>query len=42
MDPHQKDEYVEVREIGEYARVYAAAARHFLAGSGTRPEGAAA
>ena len=29
---HQKDEYVEVREIGEYARVYAAAARHFLTG----------
>lgn len=27
---HQKDEYVEVAEIGEYARVYAAAARHFL------------
>ncbi|MEU7580953.1 M20 family metallopeptidase [Streptomyces sp. NPDC041068] len=27
---HQKDEYVEVREIGEYARVYAAAARAFL------------
>ncbi|MCM2580025.1 M20 family metallopeptidase [Streptomyces meridianus] len=31
---HQKDEYVEVREIGEYARVYAAAARHFLTGGG--------
>lgn len=27
---HQKDEYVDVAEIGEYARVYAAAARHFL------------
>ncbi|WP_052866584.1 M20 family metallopeptidase [Streptomyces niger] len=27
---HQKDEYVEVREIGEYTRVYAEAARHFL------------
>ncbi|SCK58947.1 M20 family metallopeptidase [Streptomyces sp. WMMB 322] len=27
---HQKDEYVEVAEIGEYARVYASAARHFL------------
>jgi acetylornithine deacetylase/succinyl-diaminopimelate desuccinylase-like protein len=27
---HQKDEYVEVREIGEYARMYAEAARHFL------------
>ncbi|MFG3259551.1 M20 family metallopeptidase [Streptomyces sp. NPDC048172] len=27
---HQKDEFVEVREIGEYARVYAEAARHFL------------
>ncbi|WP_221765803.1 M20 family metallopeptidase [Streptomyces sp. WAC 06783] len=39
---HQKDEYVEVREIGEYARVYAAAARHFLTGSGACPEGAAA
>ncbi|WP_181768113.1 M20 family metallopeptidase [Streptomyces albidus (ex Kaewkla and Franco 2022)] len=31
---HQKDEYVEVKEIGEYARVYAAAARHFLTGGG--------
>ncbi|WP_372347138.1 M20 family metallopeptidase [Streptomyces sp. KL116D] len=29
---HQKDEFVEVREIGEYARVYAAAARAFLTG----------
>jgi succinyl-diaminopimelate desuccinylase len=27
---HQSDEYVEVAEIGQYARVYAAAARHFL------------
>lgn len=27
---HQKDEYVEVREIAEYAHVYAAAARHYL------------
>ncbi|MFH8409906.1 M20 family metallopeptidase [Streptomyces sp. NPDC018019] len=36
---HQKDEYVEVREIGEYARVYAAAARHFLTGGGTHPVG---
>ncbi|MGW8380887.1 M20 family metallopeptidase [Streptomyces sp. ODS28] len=27
---HQKDEYVEVREITEYVRVYAAAAREFL------------
>ena len=27
---HQKDEYVEVHEIAEYAHVYAAAARHFL------------
>ncbi|MEU2794165.1 ArgE/DapE family deacylase [Streptomyces sp. NPDC007100] len=35
---HQKDEYVEVREIAEYARAYAAAARHFLNG-GARPEG---
>ena len=33
---HQKDEYVEVAEIGEYARVYAAAARHFLTGGGAR------
>ena len=33
---HQKDEYVEVHEIGEYARVYAAAARHFLTGGGER------
>ncbi|UNT00137.1 M20 family metallopeptidase [Streptomyces tubbatahanensis] len=31
---HQKDEYVQVREIGEYARVYAAAARRFLTGGG--------
>ncbi|WP_079131700.1 M20 family metallopeptidase [Streptomyces nanshensis] len=32
---HQKDEFVEVAEIGEYARVYAAAARRFLtAGAG--------
>ncbi|MGY1439233.1 M20 family metallopeptidase [Streptomyces reniochalinae] len=31
---HQKDEYVQVREIGEYARVYAAAAWHFLTGGG--------
>ncbi|MER7396224.1 M20 family metallopeptidase [Streptomyces sp. NPDC000151] len=30
---HQKDEYVEVREIGEYTRVYAEAARHFLSGA---------
>ncbi|UFQ14297.1 MULTISPECIES: M20 family metallopeptidase [Streptomyces] len=29
---HQKDEYVEVREIGEYTRVYAAAAHAFLNG----------
>ncbi|WP_037577726.1 M20 family metallopeptidase [Phaeacidiphilus oryzae] len=27
---HQKDEYVEVREIGEYVRAYAAAARAYL------------
>ena len=33
---HQKDEYVEVSEIGEYARVYATAARHFLTGGGAR------
>ncbi|MGH3313213.1 MAG: M20 family metallopeptidase [Streptomyces sp.] len=33
---HQKDEYVEVAEIGEYARVYAAAARYFLTGEGSR------
>jgi succinyl-diaminopimelate desuccinylase len=33
---HQKDEYVEVAEIGEYARVYAQAARHFLTGGGSR------
>ncbi|HEV7625985.1 MAG TPA: ArgE/DapE family deacylase [Streptomyces sp.] len=33
---HQKDEYVEVAEIGEYARVYAAAARHFLTGGAAR------
>lgn len=32
---HQKDEFVEVREIGEYARVYAAAAHHFLTSGGT-------
>ncbi|WP_314173710.1 M20 family metallopeptidase [Streptomyces winkii] len=39
---HQKDEYVEVAQIGEYARVYAAAARHFLsAGATTDAEGAA-
>ncbi|MEV5593738.1 ArgE/DapE family deacylase [Streptomyces sp. NPDC052496] len=31
---HQQDEYVEVREIAEYARVYAVAARHFLSGAG--------
>ncbi|QEU95993.1 M20 family metallopeptidase [Streptomyces kanamyceticus] len=31
---HQKDEYVEVREIAEYTRVYAAAARAFLTGAG--------
>jgi succinyl-diaminopimelate desuccinylase len=31
---HQKDEYVEVREIAEYTYVYAEAARHFLAGGG--------
>ncbi|MFG2524866.1 M20 family metallopeptidase [Streptomyces sp. NPDC048527] len=29
---HQADEYVEVREIAEYTRVYAAAARAFLTG----------
>lgn len=29
---HQKDEYVEVHEIGEYTRVYAHAARAFLTG----------
>ncbi|TGB10079.1 M20 family metallopeptidase [Streptomyces sp. MZ04] len=29
---HQKDEFVEVREIAEYTRVYAAAARAFLTG----------
>lgn len=34
---HQKDEYVEVREIGEYARVYAAAAHHFLTSAAARP-----
>ena len=33
---HQKDEYVEVSEIGEYARVYAIAARHFLTGGAAR------
>lgn len=32
---HQKDEFVEVREIGEYAQVYAAAAHHFLTSGGT-------
>ncbi|NGO72867.1 M20 family metallopeptidase [Streptomyces boncukensis] len=33
---HQRDEFVEVREIGEYARVYAAAAHRFLtAGAGS-------
>ncbi|MEV8318663.1 M20 family metallopeptidase [Streptomyces sp. NPDC059900] len=31
---HQKDEFVEVREIVEYTRVYAAAARAFLTGAG--------
>ncbi|MEU6002999.1 M20 family metallopeptidase [Streptomyces sp. NPDC047197] len=30
---HQKDEFVEVREIVEYTRVYAAAARSFLDGA---------
>ncbi|MGW7077989.1 M20 family metallopeptidase [Streptomyces sp. NPDC054866] len=30
---HQKDEFVEVREIVEYTRVYAAAARSFLNGA---------
>ncbi|NLU73318.1 M20 family metallopeptidase [Streptomyces sp. HNM0575] len=43
---HQKDEYVEVAEIGQYARVYAAAARHFLtagaAGDGIAGAGARA
>lgn len=34
---HQKDEYVEVREIGEYARVYAAAAHHFLTSAAAHP-----
>ncbi|MFD7665581.1 M20 family metallopeptidase [Streptomyces sp. NPDC059788] len=34
---HQKDEYVAVREIAEYARVYAVAARHFLDGGDTGP-----
>ncbi|GAA2093734.1 M20 family metallopeptidase [Streptomyces albiaxialis] len=41
---HQKDEFVEVREIGEYARVYAEAARRFLTGGGgsaNRPAGGA-
>lgn len=38
---HQKDEYVEVREIGEYARVYAVAAHRFLTG-GVPAKGAAA
>ncbi|OEU94513.1 acetylornithine deacetylase [Streptomyces abyssalis] len=38
---HQKDEYVEVAEIGEYARVYAAAARHFLTAGPRESEGAA-
>jgi succinyl-diaminopimelate desuccinylase len=33
---HQKDEYVEVREIAEYTRVYAEAARHFLTGGDGR------
>ncbi|MFC4494753.1 M20 family metallopeptidase [Streptomyces ovatisporus] len=33
---HQKDEYVEVAEIGAYARVYANAARHFLTGGAAR------
>jgi succinyl-diaminopimelate desuccinylase len=33
---HQKDEYVEVHEIAEYAHVYAAAARHFLTSGATR------
>lgn len=32
---HQKDEYVEVAEIGEYARVYAAAAWRFLTAGAT-------
>ncbi|MEU7317303.1 M20 family metallopeptidase [Streptomyces sp. NPDC007083] len=40
---HQKDEFVEVREIGEYARVYAEAAHHFLTHRTTpAPEGGAA
>ncbi|OEV27639.1 acetylornithine deacetylase [Streptomyces nanshensis] len=38
---HQKDEYVEVAEIGEYARVYAAAALHFLTAAPRESEGAA-
>lgn len=29
---HQADEFVEIAELGQYARVYAAAAREFLAG----------
>lgn len=36
---HQKDEFVEVREIGEYAHVYAAAARHFLTRGGLTRDG---
>ncbi|MFE9330083.1 M20 family metallopeptidase [Streptomyces sp. NPDC006925] len=40
---HRKDEFVEVREIGEYARVYAAAAHHFLTRpTAPAPEGGAA
>ncbi|MEU4998569.1 M20 family metallopeptidase [Streptomyces sp. NPDC021622] len=31
---HQKDEFVQVREIAEYTRVYAAAAHAFLTGGG--------
>ncbi|NSC24909.1 M20 family metallopeptidase [Streptomyces albus subsp. chlorinus] len=38
---HQVDEFVAVREIGEYARVYADAAHHFLTG-GAPVEGATA
>ncbi|SCK05382.1 succinyl-diaminopimelate desuccinylase [Streptomyces sp. WMMB 714] len=33
---HQKDEFVEVAEIGAYARVYANAARQFLTGGAAR------
>ncbi|MFE0100743.1 M20 family metallopeptidase [Streptomyces sp. NPDC059009] len=34
---HQKDEYVEVHEIGEYARVYAHAAREYLTRTAANP-----